>query len=226
MPKTKASKKTVKKQTAVVTPEVKSAELPVKKSNNNILRKLLLILVIAGLLYLGRGLFLVALVNYRPITRLELVSSLEKKYAKQGVEELISKNIILSEAGKSGVKVTAKDIDAEVERIRTLVEPQGLTLEEALEAQGQSMNDLRENVRIQKLIEGLLGPKVEISDDDAKKYFDENKETFPEGTKFEDMKEDLKSSLKQQKLGTEFEKWIAEKRASSKIIYFVDFSGK
>lgn len=215
----------IKKQTrvnkSVQEPVVEMSGTHVKK--NVLLRYLFFIVFVLGALYLLKGFFIVALVNGRPISRISLITSLEKRYGKASLEELISKSIIESEAKNRSISVKDDQVNTEVDRIRKLVEGQGSTLEEALMTQGQTMDDLTENIRIQKTLELILGDATSVSDDEAMKYFDENKETFGEDAKFEDLKEDLISSLKQQKMGVEFEKWLTEKKSTAKIMYFADF---
>ena len=44
-----------------------------------------------------------------------------------------------------------------------------------------------------------------------------------EGAKLEDVKEDIRQQLFQQKLNAEYTKWVEELKAKSKILYFVNF---
>lgn len=191
------------------------------KSTKSMKQRLVLpvvVLALAGLLYLTRSLFVVALVNGYPVSRMSVVKELEAQGGKQVLDGLVTKRLILDEAKKSGVTVSEDEIDVEVDRIKKLAEAQGLTLENALSYQGQTMDQLLENIRLQKTIEKILGDKVSVSDEDIKKYFDENKDAYT-GKKLEEVKEEIASSLKNQKLSAEYQTWITDLKTNSKIQY-------
>lgn len=217
----------IKKSSAIKTKLIKVKSVPVerkiKRGGGKLFLKLILFIIILFLLYFFRSVFVAAFVGWRPITRYQLVKTLEKKYGSQILEQLVSENIINNEVKIKGIKVTKSDIDAEINKIRSVVESQGSTLEAELTTYGQSMNELEENVLMQKKVEQLLGSAIDVSEKEAQEYFDKNKTTFAANAKFEDVKTDLINSLKQQKVGVEFEKWMTEKKGSSKVIYFLNF---
>ena len=62
-----------------------------------------------------------------------------------------------------------------------------------------------------------------MSDEELSKYFEENKSLYGEGAKYEDLKENIKEQLKQEKLSTVFQTWIEKLRSDTKIIYFVNY---
>jgi hypothetical protein len=100
---------------------------------------------------------------------------------------------------------------------------QNLTLEEALAARGQKKEDLIDQIRIQKTVEAILAQKINVSEEDISKYFEENKELLDEGAKLEDVKEDIRGQLFQQKLNEEYGKWIEGLKAKAKIYYLVRY---
>lgn len=176
--------------------------------------------IVLGLLYYYKDMFVVATVNGRPISRMAVVSEVEKRYGKETVDNLVTKELILQEASKNGVTVSQEEIDAEVKKIEDDLTKQGQTLDEVLTMQGLTKADVEDNLKIKIYIEKLLSDKVSVSDDDAKKYFDENKTLFEKDAKFEDQKEQIKTQLKDQKLQEQFQTWLADLKANAKVNYF------
>lgn len=212
----------VKKTTSVAERPQEISVATRKKASRKGVMKLIALLLVAGLLYLGRGLFVVALVDGYPITRLSVIRDLEKQGGKQVLDGLVTKRLIQSEAQKKGVSVSEDEITAEVDRITKLAEAQGLTLENALSYQGQTMDQLLENIRLQKMIEKILSDKVSVSEEEMKKYFEDNKDQFTD-KKYEDVKGDIEAQLKNQKLSTEYQTWITDLKTNSKVQYVVNY---
>lgn len=184
---------------------------------------LLIILVILGLLYYFKSLFVVAIVNGEPISRLVLIKELEKQGGKQTLESLISKALILQEAKKQNAIISKAEIDQEVKKIEKDVQSQGQTLDQILAVRGMSKNDLVEQVRIQKLIEKILAKDIKVTDKEVDEYIEGNKITPPEGQRIDDVKAQIKEQLRQQKLEESFQTWIENLKKNAKINYFLNY---
>jgi peptidyl-prolyl cis-trans isomerase C len=140
----------------------------------------------------------VAKVNGAPITREELERALkfmlaqnpskkeltaeEKKKADTAVLDQLISAELLYQAGK---KLTVADIDNRVEAQMKQGKakfPSTEAYDKALKASGLSEKDLKEFARkeiyINNLIEKEIASKVTVSDDQAKKFYDENIEKF------------------------------------------------
>lgn len=223
--KTKTTKKrTIKTVKAKPTVKLTSTKESSKKSIKS--KKLALILsfvILAGLIYLGRSFFVAAFVNGRPILRLTLVKELERKQGKEILDSLVQRELISQEAKKQNITVTNEEVQAEIERITKAVEAQGVTLDAALSYQGQTREDLEQNIRLQKTMEQLLADKLAVSDEDVRAYFDQNKSMYGTDPDFEALKDTISDQLKQQKLSTEFQTWLENIKTDSKINYFVSF---
>lgn len=191
-----------------------------KKNGKKTLTLLVAIAVLLGLLYYFKDVFVVATVNGRPISRIAVVRELEKQNGKTTVDNLVTKELILQEAAKKGVVVTQEDVDNELKKIEDDLSKQGQKLDDVLTMQGLTKADVEENLRVKLYIEKILADDVSVSDDDAKKYFDENKASFSKDAKFEDQKDQIKEQLKQQKLNEKFQTWISDLKANAKINYF------
>ncbi len=186
-------------------------------------KKLIIILALVVLvlfLFNYKHLFIVALVNNRPITRLALIGELEKQGAKQTLETLITKSLILQEAGNQGIEITREKIEEKVGEIEEQVKAQGTDLDTLLETQGRTRRELEEEVKLQLIIEEILGKEIEITEEELQSYFEENKEYLGEEANFEEMKEDLKEQLRQDKIGQKVSVWLEELKANANITYF------
>lgn len=203
--------------------KIKSSPKNKKGNKTKYFVVLVFVLLLAALVYLGRSWFFAAMVGGKPITRLELIRELEKQGGQEALDQLVTKKLIEEEAAKKGVNISDEVVEQELSNISDAVKAQGQTLEQALAAQGQSMDSLRENIRIQKTLEELLGEDINISDEEVQEFFDENKQYYGEDAKYEDIKDELKQQLKQQKISEEFQKWIEDLRNKTNIIYFVNY---
>lgn len=189
-------------------------------------RNIVILLLLASfgyLVYLNRGLFVAAIVNNQPITRLAVLSELERRQGSSALDSIITETIIMQEAQKKNVIVSQEDIDAEINTISENLKGQGQDLDQLLQLQGMKKEDLVKQIRIQKMVEKILGDKVTASDEDVKKYLDENKSSFPADMKIEEKETQARTQIKQQKLGTEFQTWLTEVKAQSNIRYFVSY---
>lgn len=167
------------------------------------------------LLYFGRGLIVAATVNGRPITRLSLLSELEKQDGKQVLQSLLTKEIIRQEAAKNNVTVSKDEINAEIAKVEETIKKQGQTLDQALATQGWSRADLEDQIRTQLLVEKLLAGKIAVTDKEVDDYIKENKST--------ESKDTILNLLKQQKLMTAYQAWIQDLLSKAKINYFVKY---
>lgn len=184
---------------------------------------LFVVLLLVAVLYLGRSLFFAALVGGKPISRIKLVNELEKQAGKQALDSLITKELVNQEAKRKGVNISDVDIKNEIDNISNLLEQQGTTLDAALQMQGQTVDELRENIRLQKTVEELLKDNIQVSDDEMLKYFEDNKSYYGEDVKYEDIKDSIKDQLTQEKLATEFQSLLERLKSEGNIIYFVNF---
>ena len=196
------------------------------KLNKRLSKPLLICLVIlstAAILFNLKSLFFAAFVNGRPITRWALDRQLEKQVGKATLENQITKILILQTAKREKVKVDQEEIEAKVKEIEKQFEDQGTDLDTLLEAQGQKRQDLEEQIRVQLIIEKILGQDIEVTGEEVADYFEKNKNFFPEGSTLESMKENLQTEVRQQKIGDKFQPWLDELKKQAKIYYFLKF---
>lgn len=226
-----AAKKTTKKVTKKTTNKsIDASEQIVPTSVSNRSFKLnkksffigLAVLILA-LLFIFKNLFVVAIVNGQPISRLELVQELEKQSGKQTLNSLVTKTLILQEAKKQNVQVSNQEIDAEISKIENNVKQQGKSLNDALQAQGLTRSDLIEQIKIQKIIEKLLGKDTKVTDEEVNTYIQQNSSQFPEGSDTPEFRNQVKQQLEQQKLSEKFQAWLAKLQKNAKVSYFIQY---
>lgn len=181
-----------------------------------------ILIILAGLLFYFKGLFIAAMVNGQPIARTTIIHELEKQAGKRALESLITKELVLQEAKKRNVTVSQKELDEEGKKIKASIESQGQSLDAMLASQGMTKQDYLEEVRLQKLLQKMVG-EVKVTDAEVEKFMQSNSQMMTEGTNTEEMKKSLKQSLEQEKLNQKYQTFIADLKKTAKINYFVTY---
>jgi foldase protein PrsA len=226
----KKSEKKIYSKTVLTAPsdmsEIDAKSNKVKKGSGkyrNIIILVIFLALIGVFLYFAKSLFVVAMVNGKPITRLSLIRQLERTNGKTALDSLVNQTLIEEEAKKENITVTDADIQNELEKVKKQLDSQGMTLDSALSAQGMTMSDFEENLRMKQTVEQILKDKINVSDADVKKYFDDNKASYGKDAKFEDLQQSIKDQLQSDKLSTEFQTWYNQLKNQSDIKYFINF---
>ena len=183
----------------------------------------LIVIVLVVLVFLFKGFLVAAIVNGQPITRIELISELEKRSGKQMLSNLVIQTLILQEAGKKGVTVSQKELDDAAKEVESSLSKQGQKLDQALALQGLTRKDFVQQIKIQKIIEKIFAKDTKVTDKEVADYIEKNKSTFPADMKQEDVKTGVFKQLEQQKLSTLVQPWIADIQKKAQIQYFVSF---
>lgn len=119
----------------------------------------------------------VASVNGEKITKNELYELMVKQNGQQTLDLMITQKIIELEAEKQNIEVTDKDIQKEMEKYYEYYGGKDQFLA-ALEASGFSLGDIEEDSALTVKVNKLLEPQISITDEEIKKYFEENKDMF------------------------------------------------
>ncbi|OGM79074.1 hypothetical protein A2382_01515 [Candidatus Woesebacteria bacterium RIFOXYB1_FULL_38_16] len=203
--------------------EESKTEIKAKKRNiSGLLGKLFILLVIGVVLYFLKNLFLVGLVNNQPIWRLSVVRELEKQHGQEVTESIMTEILIAQEARKMGVSVLPKDVEDEISKLDAELKTQGQDLETVLAYQGMTREDLVKRMTMQKLIEGMLIDKVQVSDEEVAQYLKDNS-NLPEGVSQEEASMKAREALTQQKLQEQFFTWLTEVKKTANVRYFVNY---
>jgi parvulin-like peptidyl-prolyl isomerase len=195
-----------------------STGMKVKKSY---IIAVLAVLMIAGLLYTFRSWIVVAMVNGQPVSRISYIRELERQAGKQTMNSIITKTLIFQEAKKQNVTVSDNEVNAELKKIEENLKKQGQKLDQVLALQGMTREQLVEQIKIQKMIEKMVGKNIEITDKEVDEYIAANKESLPQDADENALKKSAQERLKQQKLNEEVQKWLEKLQKDAKITYFV-----
>ncbi len=119
----------------------------------------------------------VATVNGEKISEDELHERLVAQYGQELLDTLITGKVIEQEVKKENIKVTQEEIDEEK---AAYAESYGgeEALKQTLETSGLTMADFEEDIESYLATKKLLEPRIEITEEDMKAYFEENKGSF------------------------------------------------
>lgn len=233
MPKSKKStkKKTAPKKEVSKKLDIKKVKLP-KVENVESLKPALkvvgiVILVVASLAlidlavqYLNND-YSVAVVNGVRIPKSQWHDRLETAYGASVASQLIDDQIIKSEAKKEDVSVSEAEIDQEIERIVESIGGQEM-FESALEANNITLEELRDQIKVDLLATAILAPELEYTEEDVKDFFSQYSDViFPQETAeleegalldFEQYKEETEEIFIQQEVQNRKASWLNEKR--------------
>jgi len=200
-------------------------EQKIKKEGFNkyyLLSALVLVLFIIGLfVYQNKSMFVVGSVDNSLIFTKDLNQRLQARFGKQVMEEMVNEKILLSEAMKKGISVSKEEME---NKIKEITKSLGTTpLAEVLKQQGMTEVDFRKQVEMRLLVEKLMAEKVKVTVKEINDYVEKNKEQLATsvGSDSAALKKYAEDYLKQQKIGTEFEKWFAEVKKNIKISNFL-----
>ncbi|OGM57006.1 hypothetical protein A3E46_02335 [Candidatus Woesebacteria bacterium RIFCSPHIGHO2_12_FULL_46_16] len=191
---------------------------------NKRFRVALAILAVAAVLALGKSFLFAAFVNGTPISRIKVLKELEKQGGSQILDTLIQRSLIFQEAKRQGVKIDEDAVSKQLTQIEDTLKGQNLTLDDALSARGQTRADLTDQIKIQLMVEAILGNKITITDEEISAYFNENKDLYEKGKTLEEVKDDIKAQLFQERLNSEYSKWIQELKTKAKIFLLVNYN--
>lgn len=183
----------------------------------------LIVLVILGLLYAFRGAFISATVNGQPIGRLTIVRELEKQSGKRVLESLVTKTIILQEAKKKNITVSDKDIEGQIKKIETNIKAQGMTLDQALQSQGMTRASLKDEMKLQLMVQKLVGNSAAVSDKEVAAYREQNKAMYETNPDKAPTDAQIKEQLTQQKIQQKTQDYVAKLRKDAKVAYYTSY---
>lgn len=180
-----------------------------------------IILGLAGLMYYFKSQFIVAWVNGRPISRTAYVNELQKIAKNQALDGLMTKHLISAEASKNRVTVSNEEIETALAAIDERAKEQGTSLDDLLIAQGITRQSLIEEVRLQKLLEKLVG-EVTVADEEITGYFDTNRELLYKDKKLDEIREEIREQLQQQAMIAKIQELIARLQSEAQIVNWLE----
>jgi len=226
-----ASKTSALKSTTVIpSPKTETEKQPKTQTTQQIVtvkrRYLILIIVIVllgAILYYCRGLLVAAVVNGQPISRLEVVQQSEKQSGKQTLDTLVRDALIEQEAKKEGVTVSDQEVTSQIATLQSNLQKQGQTLNDVLSQQGMTMDDLRNLIRLDQLVQKMVGKNIKVSDKEVNDYISQNKSSLPPGLSGNALKSQVRAQLVQQKTNAAVQTWLTNLQNKANIVYFVQY---
>lgn len=230
-----ASKKTTTKKTITRKSTLKTDQIPTEsltstpvmttprrtkpKLNSKFLTIALIIIGIALLTYKFGPWLVPAIIDNRPVTRFELWSRMEKSFGAQTLDDVVNEYTLDAAIKKNGVVVEQDKIDTQMADLEKQFEGVG-GLEEALTQRGLTRADLEKQVRTQLSVEKILSDQVEPTDEEVQEYFDTNAETLYADKEFDEVKDQVKATVKESNLRTAFLEWFATVKEEAKVTNF------
>lgn len=181
------------------------------------------ILLLGALLFYFRGLFVAAVVNGQPISRLEVVRQTEQQAGKQTLDTLVRNALIEQRAKEQNITVSDQEINDEIKKLQDNLSKQGQNLDQVLKAQGMSQDDLKKLIRLDKLVQKMVGKDIQVTDAEVTKYIEDNREALPQETEEAELKKQVTEQLKQQKTNEKVRTWLADLQKNARINYFVEY---
>ncbi len=180
------------------------------------------ILIIVAFLF-TRGYIVAATVNGTPISRLAIVTELEKQGGKQALEAAIQQQLLQNALQEKDIIIEDRVVDEEMKLIEENVKSQGGTLEAALEQQNMTLDILREQIKSQKGIELAIADKLAVTDEEVASYAKTAGIEKPAEMSEVEFSEAIKEQLKQQKFQTEAATWVQSLTDSANITYYISY---
>lgn len=120
---------------------------------------------------------IVATVDDINITKDELYDLLVERYGAETLDALISDKIMELEVTKNKIDIGAEEIDKEIEDMANYYGGME-ALNNAMLQYNMTMEDMRDNVKMNLSLKKLVGSNITISEEEIVEYYEENKEEF------------------------------------------------
>lgn len=210
--------------TALMPPSTTSDNLNITIPNppmggKRLMIAVLVILLAGGLLYITRSWYLAATINGKPVFRWDLNRVMTARFGQQTLEGMISEALIEEEAAKLGVQVSATDVSAKEDNIVKNLGG-GVKLEDLLKFQGITKEDFDHQVRLQLLVQKILGRDIVITDSDADMFIASSSGKLT-ATEPGALREEAKQAILDTKIGEKVQEWFTALKEKAQIIRFI-----
>lgn len=166
----------------------------------------------------------VATVNGEKVTQSELYERMKQRTGKQILDQLITEKLILQEAKKKNVAVGEEEINKKLSEIKKQF-PKEEEFKKALESNGVTIEQLKDQIKVQVVVEKIVGKDIKVTEEKIKEYYDQNKEWRFKDKTIDQVKEEITNLLKQQQLGQKTATWMEEIKKKAKIENTLDPKG-
>ncbi|WP_099157167.1 peptidylprolyl isomerase [Virgibacillus ndiopensis] len=119
----------------------------------------------------------VARVNGEKISKDELNETLVSQYGPDVLNSLINQKVIEAEIEKEGIKVSQEEIDEEMTEYEEYYGGEE-AFQSVLESNGTDISTVEKDIELYLATNKLMADDIEITDEEMKTYFEENKDSF------------------------------------------------
>ncbi|OGZ55515.1 MAG: hypothetical protein A3H64_02115 [Candidatus Ryanbacteria bacterium RIFCSPLOWO2_02_FULL_45_11c] len=184
---------------------------------------LVLVVIVFALLYVFRGMFVVAFIDGTPISRLAVVRELERQSGAQALDALVNQTLVEKKAAEKGIIITGEEIEQALSDIRVNLSAQNMTLEDALKAENVTLEQVHKTIRLQKLTERILEDQLIVSEEEISAYMEQNKDFLPPTDSAEEQKKMVQDMLRQQRFASAFSAWLGATKTEVNISYWKEY---
>ncbi|MDH7479908.1 MAG: peptidylprolyl isomerase, partial [Syntrophomonadaceae bacterium] len=121
----------------------------------------------------------VASVNGENIGKEELYNLLVKQGGREALDTLIAKKIVEQEARKMNIGASEADIQKEMEKYYESYGGEE-NFKQVVASSGYSLEDVREDIAFNVKVKKLLEPRITVTEEAMRQYFEANREEFAE----------------------------------------------
>ena len=221
MKKTKASKRSsvrVPSASLDVTP-VNSPAPSVGRMQPKWMIVAALVVILGGLLLTNKGILFAAIVNGKPIFSWELNHMLKARFGEQTLEGMIGERLVFEEAQNKGVSVSQEEMDAKKAEIVASLGGDA-QFEDLLKFQGMTREDFEHQIRLQLLVQKLLGNDVEVTEEEVDAYIANNRAMLT-ATDPAQLRTEARTVILDQKVSEKIQPWFLELKENAKVMRFL-----
>ncbi|MCG5254840.1 SurA N-terminal domain-containing protein [Brevibacillus agri] len=159
----------------------------------------------------------IAKVNGTTISESQYLMELQKQYGEQILDQLITETLIIQEAEKKNVNVTENQVISELEKMKeNMGSPERFN--QFLEQYKMTEDQVKERIKINMLLNNIFVDKVQVTEEEMKSFYEENKDRFGSVTpSYEQVKNLLKERILEDKKQEQIPVWIDELKKKAKI---------
>lgn len=178
----------------------------------------LLVGLLIGLVVAYGGTPVMALLNGQPIFRWEAAGVLFQRYGQQTMEGMITERLVTDEAKKENVTVSQSEIDVKEKDILKNF-GSNMSVDEFLKFQGMQKADFDNQIKLQLIVQKILGKNIAISNIDIDNYIASNGASLT-STNPATLRDEAQSALFDEKISEKLQTWLQEIKAKATVQRF------
>lgn len=178
-----------------------------------------LVILLGALVLANKGLVFAAIVNGKPIFSWELNQTLKSRFGQQTLEGMIGERLVAEEAAKQGVAVSAEELEAKRQEVVASLGGEA-QFTDLLSFQGMTREDFENQIRLQLLVQKLLGGDVEVTEEEVDVYIRDNRATLT-ATEPAQLRVEARNVILDQKVSEKIQPWFLELKNNAKIMRFL-----